>query len=68
VFSPDSETYAGRTYQFVIVVREKGSDLNKHIYHASVTVDSLDPAEEKTNNDVSESALENEAEVEVEVE
>ena len=54
VFSPDSETYAGKTYKFFLVVREKGADVNKHVYHVSVIVASsnLELAEEQiTNND-----------------
>ena len=59
VLEPHSKTFAGRIYQFTIVVKEKNSDFNKFVYPASVTVESLDPSEE-----IKESAQAREIQVE----
>ena len=47
-FNPDSKKYAGRTYYFTIVVKEKNSDSVKYSFYATVRVtgNSTEDAEE----------------------
>ena len=53
---PNSKVYAGKTYYFTIVVKEKNSDTVKYSFYATVRVDKLDSQTEEATYDVTGNA------------